>query len=74
MKERRKVINQYYLNINDIRVLLGVSYKTAKRVYSKADELDEEKFKEYRVEPKKVSMKSVLKVNDLTMRNLREEI
>lgn len=72
MKNKEKVINQYYLNINDIRVLLGISYQTAKRVYDKANEIDEEKFREFRVEPKKVSMKSVLEVNHLTLKDIKK--
>ncbi len=71
MKDRDRVITQYYLNINDIRTLLGVSYKAAKRVYDKADEIDNEKFKEYRIEPNKVTMKAVLAVNHLTMKDIK---
>ena len=72
MKERNKIVNQYYLNINDIRTLLGVSYHTAKKVFDKANEIDEERFREFRVEPKKVSMKSVLEVNHLSMKDIKK--
>ena len=49
MKDRDKIINQYYLSINDIKTLLGVSQSTAKKVFDKADELDDKKFKEFRL-------------------------
>lgn len=73
MKDKERVIEQYYLNINDIRSLLGVSYKVATRIYQCADVLDREKFKEFRVEPKKVSMKSVLQVNHLTLKDIKKD-
>ena len=72
MKNREKVIEQYYLNINDIKTLLGVSYKTAKRIYERANEIDDEMFEEYRVELKKVTMKAVLLVNHLTMKDIKK--
>ena len=53
MKDRDKIINQYYLSINDIKTLLGVSQSIAKKVFDKVDELDDKKFKEFRVETKK---------------------
>ena len=53
MKDRYKIINQYYLSINDIKTLLGVSQSIAKKVFDKVDELDDKKFKEFRVETKK---------------------
>lgn len=56
--------------MNDISILLGVSHQTAKKVFEKANEIDEKKFKEHRIEPRKVTMKSVLKVNHLTMKDL----
>lgn len=31
MKDRDRIINQYYLSINDIKTLLGVSQSTAKK-------------------------------------------
>ena len=72
MKTRDEVLTQYYLNINDIKTLLGVSYKTAKRIYERANEIDDEMFKEYRVELKKVTMKAVLLVNHLTMKDIKK--
>lgn len=72
MKTRDEVLTQYYLNINDIRTLLGVSYKTAKRIYERANEIDDEMFEEYRVELKKVTMKAVLLVNHLTMKDIKK--
>lgn len=74
MKTKEKVLSQYYLNMNDIKTLLGVSHKTAKKIYEKADEIDENKFKEYRVEERKVTMKSVLEVNHLTMKDLERRL
>ena len=47
---------------------------TAKRIYEKADEIDENKFKEYRIEERKVTMKSVLEVNHLTMKDLERRL
>lgn len=41
MKDRDKIINQYYLSINDIKTLLGISQSTAKKVFDKADDLDD---------------------------------
>lgn len=72
MKTRDEVLTQYYLNINDIKTLLGVSYKTAKRIYERANEIDDEMFEEYRVELKKVTMKAVLLVNHLTMKDIKK--
>lgn len=46
MKDRDRIINQDYLSINDIKTLL-------KKVFDKADELDDKKFKEFRVETKR---------------------
>lgn len=36
MKDKDKIINQYYLSINDIKTLLGISQSTAKKVFEKA--------------------------------------
>ena len=74
MKTKEKVIMQYYLNMNDIKTLLGVSQRVAKRIYEKADEIDNNKFKEYRIEERKVMMKSVLEVNHLTMKDLERRV
>lgn len=73
MKDRDKIINQYYLSINDIKTLLGISQSTAKKVFEKADELDDKKFKEFRVETKKVTIKSVLEINHLKLKDLKKE-
>lgn len=73
MKDRDRIINQYYLSINDIKTLLGVSQSTAKKVFDKADELDDKKFKEFRVETKKVTIKSVLEINHLKLKDLKKE-
>lgn len=73
MKDRDKIINQYYLSINDIKTLLGVSQSTTKKVFDKADELDDKKFKEFRVETKKVTIKSVLEINHLKLKDLKKE-
>ena len=72
MKDRDKIINQYYLSINDIKTLLGISQSTAKKVFEKADELDDKKFKDFRVETKKVTIKSVLEVNHLKLKDLKK--
>lgn len=66
MKDRDRIINQDYLSINDIKTLL-------KKVFDKADELDDKKFKEFRVETKKVTIKSVLEVNHLKLKDLKKE-
>lgn len=73
MKDRDRIIIQYYLSINDIKTLLGVSQSTAKKVFDKADELDDKKFKEFRAETKKVTIKSVLEVNYLKLKDLKKK-
>lgn len=41
-------------------------------MFEKADELDDKKFKEFRVETKKVTIKSVLEINHLKLKDLKK--
>lgn len=50
MKEKETILKQYFLNIKDISELFGISRKKAKKVYDLANILDDELFKEYRIE------------------------
>ncbi len=72
MKTREEIANQYFLNINDIRKLFGISYVNAKRVYDKADEYDRDEFKEFRVDEKKVTTRNVLLVMHLKEKDIRK--
>ena len=42
-------------------------------MFEKADELDDKKFKEFRVETKKVTIKSVLEINHLKLKDIKKE-
>ena len=66
MKNIERVVKQTYLNIADIQTLLGCSWKKAKRAYLLADEIEAKEL-QYRVEPHKVRMQTVLKVTGISL-------
>lgn len=59
-KTRTETLALAYLNQTDIMRLLNINRESAKKVYQIADKIDAE-LGAYRVEPRKVRMKSVLK-------------
>lgn len=71
MKTKERVLRQSYLNINDIAVLLGCSWRKAKQTYLIANEIDDEM--RYRVEPHKVRLQTVLKVTGLNLNMLMKQ-
>jgi hypothetical protein len=74
MKEKETILKQYFLNIKDISELFGISRKKAKRVYELANILDDELFKEYRIEERKVTMNSTCKVMKTTLQGIKKRI
>jgi hypothetical protein len=74
LKTKETILKQYFLNIKDISELFGISRKKAKRVYELADELDDELFKEYRIEERKVTMNSTCKVMKTTLQGIKKRI
>ena len=74
MKEKETILKQYFLNIKDISELFGISRKKAKKVYDLANILDDELFKEYRIEERKVTMNSTCKVMKTTLQGIKKRI
>lgn len=74
MKTKEKIYNQYFLNIRDIQILFELSRPKARQVFEYADELDHEKYKEYRVENKKVSIDSICKVLKVSDKDIKKRI
>lgn len=74
MKTKEKIYNQYFLNIRDIQILFELSRPKARQVFEYADELDQEKYKEYRVENKKVSIDSICKVLKVSDKDIKKRI
>lgn len=74
MKTKETILKQYFLNIKDISELFGISRKKAKKVYDLANILDDELFKEYRIEERKVTMNSTCKVMKTTLQGIKKRI
>ena len=74
MKEKEKILKQYFLNIQDIQILFGLSRPKARKVFELADELDNEKFKEYRIEEKKVTLDSTCRVLKTTVQGIKKRL
>jgi hypothetical protein len=70
-KKREEIAHQIYLTKSDIRKLLNVSVATANRIYSFADEIDNEM--KYRVEPIKVRITSVSKVIGVSVESIKRQ-
>lgn len=64
------LLNLYYLNINQIGKLFNLSQRKAKRLYEIASKIDDEELKEYRIEPRKVRLKTCLKVQGISYKEL----
>lgn len=65
------LLDLYYLNINQISKLFGLSQKKAKKLYELASKIDDEELKEYRVEPRKVRQKTLLKIQGLSYAEIK---
>jgi hypothetical protein len=74
LKTKETILKQYFLNIKDISELFGISRKKAKKVYDLANILDDELFKEYRIEERKVTMNSTCKVMKTTLQGIKKRI
>ena len=74
MKEKEKILKQYFLNIQDIQILFSLSRPKARKVFELADELDNEKFKEYRIEEKKVTLDSTCRVLKTTVQGIKKRL
>lgn len=72
-RTRSECIELVYLNKTDIQTLLEVSQYVAARIYEAADTIDRE-LGSMRIEPRKVRMKSVLKVSGADFNLLRKQI
>lgn len=72
MKTRTELLNEAYLNIDQIKRLMKVSHQTAKAMFDCANEEDNKL--PYRVEPKKVRTSSVLKVSGIKREDLEKII
>lgn len=74
MKTKESIYKQYFLNIQDIQILFELSRPKAKQVFDYADELDQEKYQEYRIEPRKVSIDSICKVLKVSDKDIKKRI
>lgn len=72
IKTFEEVAAQSFLNIADIQKLLGISYRSAKKAYALADQIDRE-LGEFRIEPHKVRMRSLMKVTGLDLNMIRKQ-
>ena len=69
-KTRSDVAQQEYFNQADLMKLFGWSQNIAHRTFLQCDKWDSEL--EFRVEPYKISMKSLCRATGLTRRQIRE--
>lgn len=74
MKTKERILKQFYLTQNDIRIMLSIGYKHADQLYDLADRIDSEELGEYRIEPNKVRITSVCKVTGFTLNTLQKQI
>lgn len=73
-KSREEILAQPYLTKADIKKLLQVSQGKAVRIYRFAETIDNEFFKEFRIEPTKVRITSVCKVAGISLNTLQKQI
>lgn len=73
MKTNEELIGLYYLNINQVRKVFNLSYPKAKKVFDIANKIDSEELKEYRIEDKKVRMKTLLKIQHMSYQELKRK-
>lgn len=73
-KTREEILAQPYLTKADIKKLLQVSQGKAVRIYGFAETIDNEFFKEFRIEPTKVRITSVCKVAGISLNTLQKQI
>lgn len=71
-RSREECLALPYLRKTEIATLLQVSQETAYRIYAAADKLDQKM--EFRVEPTKVRMQSVMKVTEMNYNLLAKQI
>lgn len=69
IKTREMVATQFYLNTSDIMVLIGCGWYNAKRLFNKANEVDDKELP-FRVEPLKVRTQTVIKLAGISQRQL----
>lgn len=70
-KTRVEISSQLYVNKNDIRRLMGVSFDVAREIYTRAEEID--KSQKFRIYPTKVKITSVCKVTGFTLESIRKQ-
>lgn len=68
-KTRAEISKQSYLCISDIGTVLSLPYRTAKRIFDYAMELDRKELP-YIIEPSKVRMVSVCKVTGQSLKTI----
>lgn len=71
MKDQRDLLSESYLNRKQIARLLKIPVSKARTLYAKADEIDSRM--EFRVEPNKVRMKSVLQIAGISYEELKKK-
>ena len=71
-RSREECLALPYLRKTEIATLLQVSQTTAYRIYEEADKLDQQM--QFRVEPSKVRMQSVMKVTEMNYNLLSKQI
>lgn len=71
-RSREECLALPYLRKTEIATLLQVSQTTAYRIYEAADKLDQQM--QFRVEPSKVRMQSVMKVTEMNYNLLSKQI
>ncbi len=67
--EERKLM---YATVADIMRLLNVARSPATRLYKIADKIDSDELGDWRIEPRKVRVKTVLKVAGLNRKDLEK--
>lgn len=73
-KTREEIAEQVFLNVADIGKLLQVGYRSAKKIYAIADQIDTDQLRSWRIEPNKVRITTVCKVAGINLATLQKQI
>lgn len=66
-KTKEEISEQEYLNVTDIKKLLGISWNNAKRVFLKCDELDDQL--DFRVDDYRIRIETLEQVTHKKLKN-----
>ncbi len=73
-KTREQIVNQIYVSQEDIRRLFQIGYDKAKDLYQMCDEVETEELGPWRYEHRKVRMNTLLKISQVSLDQLRQQI